>query len=105
PDEIFDKVPNSTLPFIYTGIIYLIIEKYQGIALKEHKEHNKPFYSAWKATGVGAVCMVILFGGIIAYTFLGPTDFDTDRYDKGIAEFTKNEEKALHLFSIIETSS
>lgn len=105
PDEIIDKVPNAVIPLIYTGIIYLIIEKYQGRELKEHKENNRPFYSAWKATGIGAVCMLILVGGIFGYVFLSPDDFDTKKYDNGIAEFNKNEENALFLFSMMETSS
>lgn len=105
PEEIIDKVPNAVIPLIYTGIIYLIIEKYQGIELKEHKENNRPFYSAWKATGIGALCMLILVGGIFGFTFLSPDDFDTKKYDNGIAEFNKNEENALFLYSMIETSS
>lgn len=105
PEEIMDKVPNAIIPLIYTGIIYLIIEKYQGRELQQHKENNRPFYSAWKATGIGAVCMLILVGGILGYAFLSPDDFDTKKYDNGIAEFNKNEENALFLFSMIETSS
>ena len=95
PEEIINKVPNVVIPLIYTGIIYLIIEKYQGRELKEHKENNRPFYSAWKAAGIGAVCMLILVGGIFGYAFLSPDDFDTKKYYNGIAEFNKNEENAL----------
>lgn len=105
PEEMIDKVPNAVIPLIYTGIIYLIIEKYQGSDLKEHKENNQPFYSSWKATGIGTVCMLVLVGGIFGYAFLSPDDFDINKYDNGIAEFNKNEENALLLFSIIENSS
>jgi len=105
PDHIMDKIPNAVIPLVYTGIIYLILEKFQGSELKEHKENNRPFYSAWKATGIGAVCMLILLGGIFGYAFLSPDDFDTKKYDNGIAKFNKNEEKALLLFSIIETNN
>lgn len=105
PDDIVNKIPNALIPFVYTGIIYLIIEKYQGNELKEHKQNKMPFYSAWKATGIGAVCMLILLGGILGTVFLLPDDFDTQKYDNGIAEFNKNEEKALQLFSIIENNN
>lgn len=105
PEEILDKVPSAVIPLVYTGIIYLVIEKYQGKDLKEHKKNNGPFYSAWKASGIGAVCMLILLGGILGFAFLSPEDFDTTKYDNGIAEFNKNEEKALLLFSMIDTSS
>jgi len=105
PEEIIDKVPNAIIPLLYTGIIYLVIEKYQGSKLKEHKENSRPFYSAWKATGVGAVCMLILLGGIFGYAYLSTDDFDTKKYDNGIAEFNTNEEKALKLFAIIKNGS
>lgn len=105
PEDIMDKVPNALIPMVYTGIIYLLLEKYQGSELKEHEENKRPFYSAWKATGIGAICTLILFGGIFGYAFLSPDDFDTKKYDNEIAEFNKNEEEALQLFSIIESSS
>lgn len=105
PEEIIDKVPNLVIPLIYSGIIYLIIEKYQGTELKQHKENNLPFYSAWKATGIGFVSMLILVGGIFGYALLSPDDFDTKKYDNGMVEFSKNEENALLLFSIIDSSS
>ena len=105
PEEIITKVPKALIPLIYTGLIYLIIEKYQGTELKAHKENKKPFYSAWKATGIGVVCMLILLGGIFGYAFLSPDDFDAKTFNNGIAEFKRNEEKALQLFSIIEYSS
>ena len=38
PEHIIDKIPNAVIPAIYTGIIYLIVEKIQGQWLKEHKE-------------------------------------------------------------------
>jgi hypothetical protein len=104
PESIMDKIPNSVIPFIYTGIIYLLIEKYQGVALKNHKENNLPFYSAWKATGIGTSCMLIIFGGIFSYVALSPEDFDTQKYDSGIAVFNKNEAQALELFELIENS-
>lgn len=105
PEYIIDKIPNAIIPFVYIGIIYLVIEKYQGIDLKNHKENNGPFYSAWKATGIGALSMLFLLAGIFGYVYFSPEDFDATKYDSGIATFNKNEEKALQLFSILENSS
>jgi hypothetical protein len=105
PEHIIDKIPNPLIPLIYTGIIYVILEKLQGKELKEHKEKNGEFYSAWKAAGTGAICTVILLGGVLGYAYLSPDEFDTAKYDNGIATFNKNEEKALELFNFIETSS
>jgi hypothetical protein len=105
PEEIIDKIPNSLIPFIYTGIIYLIIEKYQGLALDEHKTNDKPFYSAWKATGIGMLCGVILLIVIGGYVLLIPNNFDAEKYDKGITHFQKNEKNAIQLYSLLDNNS
>lgn len=102
PENIISKVPNALIPLVYTGIIYLIIEKFQGKVLEEHKNNERKFYSLWKASGIGAICMTILLAGVLAYAFLSPNDFDANKYDIGIASITKNEEKALELFDLLE---
>lgn len=98
------KIPSTIIPAIYTGIIYLIVEQLQGQTLKTHKEKNGQFYSSWKAAGVGAICMVFLLAGIFGYSYITPDEFDTTKYDNGIAEFQRNEEKALTLFTLLETT-
>jgi hypothetical protein len=110
PEHILDKIPNILIPTIYTGIIYLIIEKFQGRELSEHKNNNGEFYSAWKAAGVGAICMVILLIGIFSYVYtttgiIFPNGKFDEQYDNSIAQFNKNEEKALILFSLLENES
>jgi hypothetical protein len=105
PDEIIDKVPNMVIPSIYTLIIYYVIEIYQGAALKEHKSNNRPFYSAWKAVGVGIASLAVIAVVVFGYIFLAPDDFDTKLYDAGIENFNSNENKALQLFSISEEDS
>lgn len=107
PENIIDKIPNVLIPAVYTGIIYLIIEKLQGRELADHKNNNGEFYSAWKAAGIGAICMVILLTGILGYVYsktgvIFPTGKFDVQYDNGIAQFNKNEEKALILFTMLE---
>jgi len=104
PEQIIDKIPNSIIPAIYTGIIYLIVNKFQGKELKIHKENNGQFFSGWKAAGVGAVCLLIISAGIFTYVYTLPDDFDNAQYNIGIADFTKNEETALQLYSLLETA-
>ena len=104
PENIIDKIPNALIPGIYTLIIYFIIEKLIGKELKEHKKNNGEFYSAWKATGIGAISMVILLVGVFGYAYLAHDNFDTKKYDSQLAIFTENEGKALVLFDKIETS-
>jgi hypothetical protein len=75
PEDIVDKIPNSIIPLIYTGIVYLISDKYQGVALKEHKHNNRPFYSAWKAAGIGAICLLLYLVVLAGYFYLSPDEF------------------------------
>jgi hypothetical protein len=104
PTEIMDKIPNAVIPAIYTLIIYFIVEKLQGQDLKDHKKNDGQFYSAWKATGIGAICSIIFVVGAIGYAFLLPEDFDSSTYDERIAEFGQNEEEALQLFDMLGKS-
>lgn len=99
PEHVLDKIPNSILPAIYTFVIFLVVEKLQGQILKKHKESNGPFYSAWRATGVGFLCMLVIVAGILGYAYKVGSDFDTEEYDRGLAEIQQNEEVALQLFS------
>lgn len=109
PEEIIDKIPNALIPLIYTGGIYLIVERVQGESLKNHKESGGEFYSGWKAAGVGAVAMLILAVGIAITAFIAgdlsnkQPDFDGATYDKEVARFVDNENKSLAVFDVIET--
>ncbi len=111
PEEIIDKIPNALIPLIYTGIIYLLVEKYQGENLKKHKETGGEFYSGWKAAGIGAIAMLILFAGIALTAFFvgdlssNQTNFDVATYDKGVEKFVENENKSLAVFNDIETQN
>lgn len=105
PESILDKIPNALIPLIYTGIIYLIVEKLQGQELNKHKEEKNEFYSNWKATGIGAICSVILIGGIFAYGYFSPTDWDVDKYDSGLKKYNENEQVAMQLFEMLDSNS
>ena len=108
PEHIIDKIPNVVIPAIYTGIIYLIVERIQGQWLKEHKESGGEFYSGWKATGIGAIFMVILLAMIAGTAFiagdLSKPDFDATTYDNEVAKFVENENQSLAVFNVINTA-
>jgi hypothetical protein len=111
PEEIIDKIPNALIPLIYTGIIYLIVERVQGESLKNHKESGGEFYSGWKAAGVGAIAMLILAAGIALTAFIAgdlsntQPNFDAATYDKEVAKFVDNENKSIAVFNVIETQT
>lgn len=111
PEDIIDKIPNALIPLIYTGIIFLIVEKLQGESLKNHKESGGEFYTGWKAAGVGAIAMLILLAGIALAAFIAgdlfnpQPDFDAATYDKEVAKFVDNENKSIAVFNVIETQT
>lgn len=108
PEHIIDKIPNALIPAIYTGIIYLIVEKVQGQRLKEHKESGGEFYSGWKATGIGAIFMMILIVIIAGAAFIAGDltnpDFDATTYDNELVKFVENENKSLAVYNVINSS-
>ncbi len=105
PEHIIDLIPGPLLPLIYTVIIYLIVDRLQGQDLKQHKMAKGQFYSGWKAAGIGSIYMVIIMGIIFGYVFLSPAGYDVTKYDNGFAKFTKNEEQAIELFAMLESSN
>jgi hypothetical protein len=109
PESIISKFPNAILPVFISGIIYLFVDKYQGSWLQHHKIEGGEFYSGWKATGIGLIFMLVILliiggAGFIAGDLSRP-DFDTKKYDEEIAKFTENENKALAVFEVLETST
>lgn len=108
PESFIDKIPNVLIPAIYTGIIYLIVEKIQGEKLKLHKESGGEFHSGWNAAGVGAVSMVILLAFIAFSAFIAGDlstlrkNFDKATYDKEVAKFVANEKNAIEVFKMFE---
>jgi len=109
PEPIIDKIPEPLIPAIYAAIISLIVSKLQGPFIKAHKENGGLFHSGWKAAGVGAVAMLILFAGIAVVAFFAgdfavKSDFDALGYDKETAKFTANETKAMEVFKVLGTA-
>lgn len=111
PENIIGKIPEALIPLIYTGIIYLIVEKIQGKELKSHKAENGEFYSGWKAAKIGAISLVIILAGIFLVAFIAgdlsktEPDFDARSYDNGLATFFENETTSLKVFNSIETEN
>jgi len=109
PDATIDKIPSQLIPFIYTGIIFFIVEKTQGKKLKEHKENKGEFYSGWKAAKIGALSLVAIIATVATVAFftgdLSNTepDFDAETYDNGLEQFFINEETSMQVFNDFET--
>ena len=105
PESIIDKVPNQILPTIYTGIILFIVTKIHGTILYQHKENGNEFYSGWKAAGIGLISASILVIGIFGYFYLSPNGEEYEKYNTGIAEFSKNETESLVFYDHINNET
>ena len=98
PEAIIEKVPSFVIPAIYTGAIYLIVEKIHGKILNKHKENENNFYSQWRAAGVGFISLIVLLIGIFGYVYLSVSGDEFEKYDAEIAKFSKNETESLLFF-------
>ena len=105
PENIIDKVPNQILPLIYTGIIYLIVEKIHGKILNQHKENKNEFLSIWKAVGIGLISLIIILIGIFGYGFLAPESAEYELYDTEMSLFFENETETLVFYDHIDTET
>ncbi len=59
------------IPMIYTPVFYTISEQTQGDQLREHKALGHPFYSIWRAIGIGIIFLVgtiVTIGTIVLIT-------------------------------------
>ena len=105
PESIMASVPNQIIPAIYTGIIYLIVEKIHGTILNKHLENGNEFYSGWKAAGVGVISLVIILIGIFGFTYFSPEGEEFEKYNEGITKFSKNETESMVFYEHINTET
>ena len=105
PEYIIDRVPKQLIPIAYTAIIYGIVEWKQGDALKLHQENDAPFYSGWRAAGIGLISLAVLFLGIFAYVLIESNNPAYDIYDTKIEVFSNNESQSLAFYEGIESKN
>lgn len=98
PEHIIDKIPNFIIPAVYTGVVYLIIEKIHGSILKKHQELNNAFYSGWKAAGIGLISLIIIGIGIFGYAYLEISGPEYDAYNTQLEKFYDNETETLTFY-------
>ncbi len=104
PENIIDQVPNQIIPFVYTGIIYLIIKKIFGDILNTHKQNGGRFYKIWRSIVISIVGTFIIVLGLFIYIFTSPTNnADIEKYELLMTDFQQNEERSVKVFSIIES--
>jgi|GEM_PF-940775 len=72
PDPVIYKIPDSLIPFVYTGLISLVVRKFQSKYLKRHKDNGGLFYSNWKALWIAVLYISINIIGFIGISFMKP---------------------------------
>ena len=114
PKSIIDKIPSALIPLIYTGLIYLIVEKIHGETFRLHKEADGKFHSNWKATGIGAIGLFIILSvfaiaGLISFITvdnkIASKEFDSISYGIEMKKFLDNENKSLSVYKEFNTKS
>jgi len=105
PESVIEKIPNQIIPLIYTGIIYLIVDRIQGNYLKEYEEKGHKFISNWKASGIGLISALIIFGPIISYAYLEASNPVYEVYNKKFEKFSQNEQASFEFYNHLETNS
>ncbi|PNQ73084.1 hypothetical protein C1T31_08830 [Hanstruepera neustonica] len=105
PETILDKIPNVIIPSLYTVIGLGIVEWQMGDLLKNHKAANKPFYSGWRAAGIGLISLIITFAILLAGIFLLGNDAVYEEYDTQMEPYFENENNTLGFYDRLETAS
>lgn len=59
-----EKFPRYIIPLVYGGIAQLLVQRFQGAAIKLHIEKGGQVYSVWRAVWIGAVGAAVLVGFI-----------------------------------------
>lgn len=65
-----DKVPRLLIPFIYTGIVYLLIKKLQKEKIALYIQEGGAVYSWWRTLGItliGVFVTLLVFVGVAHY--------------------------------------
>ena len=72
PSPIVDKIPQQLIPFIYTGIAWLLFKKHQKEKIEELLEENAIKHSAWRIAGVGFGSMIVFLMVFLPFVLLTP---------------------------------
>ncbi|MCP4142514.1 MAG: hypothetical protein GY755_19930 [Chloroflexi bacterium] len=103
-DAAIDKLPSALPSFVYTAIIYWIVNRVQGSELTLHKESQRKSYSSWRAAGVGIISLLVNASGAFITGDLSKQSFNFEaaKHYSRLEKFIENEAKALLVFNHLE---
>lgn len=90
--EVFNRSLNLFLPAISIGICSIYVEKLYGETLTEHKLEGQPFYSIWRAAGIGGVILAVVLSMVIYGSYVEENSFDSEVFRHLEAEFLQNQD-------------
>jgi hypothetical protein len=92
PSSVIEKFPNTLIPFIYTGIIALIINKNQDNLINDYLKNGGSKASNWVAARYSLIGLVIILIFIIPVAISLPQngyEKELNIYDKAILHSSK----------------
>lgn len=103
-EAILDRIPNFLFPALYTVIIHLVGQKIHGAYLSHHKENNLPFFSRWKAVGIGGLVLLVTSIVFFAFVFVQEDPLQ-EKYLIYEQQFIKNEERSMPFYDHLQNSN
>ena len=92
-----DNTLNMLLPPFFVGLYAMFTNRLQGGAIQRQREEQKPFYSIWRAAGIGGIIITSILAVSIYGTHLDSQIFNDDAYQELIEKYISNDEKALKI--------
>lgn len=105
PESTFDKFPRMLFPAINTLIMYAIFDALQREIVNQHIANKGVFFTGWRAAGIALIVSAIMFVVALMIILISQPNFDGEKYDQSVAEFTVHEQTALQVYNLLQTGT
>lgn len=105
PGDIVESMPRQLFPIAYTAVAYLVVNKHQQKAISHHREAGFPFYSGWRAAGIGLISGLIFLGAIFGLYYFTPEWESAAYYDSQLEQFERNEQTSLLFYDHLDANT
>lgn len=99
-DERINQSLNLFLPALFVSICFISVEKLYGKALTKHQLEGQPFYSMWRAAGIGGVIMAVILSMMIYSIYVDKNSFDSEAFQSLEVEFFQNQDVVNQLIDL-----
>lgn len=88
------------------GVSYLTISRVFASEYQQHEEKEGKYYSAWRGAGIGLLSGILAAMPLVGYIFYEqPNIISAFNYETAMIEFSENENRALQMYTHMESSS